>query len=267
MPRAKPTAVKYVKAAKGAAKGAKRPPKSYKAFSAHHYGVANYARVQQPPLNDQAVCLTALSVRVEIPVLPDLAWGGQVFTALSYFPRALAMSKLFQEYRITRMDYLLQPNATVYGATNSYAITGGVATAQTSSACYLQGLKWLNAPKVASDVTDTFMSEVGVTPVIFDKECVITQKPIVNYNIAGSTSATAAPTTGLAVKQSPWIACIAADLSANNTSHWGPIVRIVQQPVNTSDGATPPEAVSPGWYQVRCTFEFRKPGFFKAPPT
>jgi len=262
MPRAKPTHVKYVKAAKPAAKGAKRPFK--KSYALSGSGVASYARCQQPPMNDQTVTVTALTVRVALPVLPDLAWGGQVYANMALFPRAAAMAKLFQEYRITRLDYLLQPNATIYGATTATAITGGVATSQTASACYLQGLKWLNAPKVASDVTDLFMSEVGVTPVIFNKECVITQKPIVNYNIANSVSATAAATTALAVKQSPWIATTTAAAAADSTTHWGPIVRIVQQPVNTSDGDVPPLAVSPGYYQVRCTFEFRKPSQFKA---
>lgn len=266
MPRAKPSAVKYVKAAKGGARGAKRPPKSYKAFSAQpHYGVKAYARVQQPPLNDQAVMLTALSVRLLLPVLPDAAWGGQVFAQMSMFPRANAMAKLFQEYRITRFDFLLQPNSNIAGVTTTTAPPTGTAVPyQSASMPYLQGLKWLNAPKVASEVTDLFMSEVGVTPVMFNQECVISQKPIVNFNIASSSSATAAATVALAVKQSPWISTIGADLAADNTQHWGPIVRIVQQPEATVDPAAPTSKVSPGYYQVRCTFEFRKPGQYKA---
>jgi len=267
MPRTKPTHVKYVKAAKGAGKGAKRPaPKSYKAFSAQpSYGVKAYARVQQPPLNDQAVMLTALSVRVLLPALPDASWGGQVYAQLSMFPRANAMAKLFQEYRITRFDFLMQPNYNIAGTTVVTAPPTGTAVPyQSASMAYLQGLKWLNAPKVASEVTDLFMSEVGVTPVMFNQECVITQKPIVNQNIANSASATAAATVGLAVKQSPWISTIGADLAPDNTQHWGPICRVVQQPSNTVDPAAPTSKVSPGYYQVRCTFEFRKPGQYKA---
>ena len=265
MPRAKPSAVKYVKA-KGGAKGAKRPPKSYKAFSAQpHYGVRAYQRVQQPPLNDQAVLLTALSVRVALPALPDGAWGGQVYAQMALFPRAAAMAKLFQEYRVTRLDYLLQPNSNIAGVTTTTAPPTGTAVPYASASMpYLQGLKWLNAPKIASDVTDLFMSEVGVTPVMFNQECVITQKPIVNFNIASSVSATAAATTALAVKQSPWISTTTAAAAADSTVHWGPIVRIVQQPSNAVDPSAPANITSPGYYQVRCTFEFRKPSQFKA---
>lgn len=264
MPRTKPTHVKYVKAAKVPAKGAKRPFKKSYGLSA---GVRSYAHCAQAPLNDQTVAVTALTVRVALPVLPDGAWGGQVYANMALFPRAAAMAKLFQEYRVTRLDYLLQPNASVYGTTSNtaYAVPGSYFPQATGSACYLQGLKWLNAPKIASDVTDLFMSEVGVTPTLFDKECVITQKPIVNYNVANSVDAAAAPTTALAVKQSPWLATTTAAALADSTTHWGPIVRVVQQPIATTTGiqATPP-AQSPGYYQVRCTFEFRKPSMYKA---
>ena len=266
MPRTKPSAVKYVKA-KAGPKGAKRFPKAYKAFSAQpNYGVKSYARCQQPPLNDQTVAVTALTVRVALPVLPDGAWGGQVYANMALFPRAAAMAKLFQEYRITRLDYLLQPIANIAGNTTLLGSTptGGFFAPQTAAMPYLQGLKWMNAPKVASDVTDLFMSEVGVTPVMFNQECVITQKPIVNVNIANSVSATAASTTALAVKQSPWIATTTAAAAADSTTHWGPIVRIVQQPINSADPTNPAVTVSPGYYQVRCTFEFRKPSQFKA---
>ena len=269
MPRTKPSAVKYVKAAKGAARGAKRPPKSYKAFSAQpNYGVRAYERVQQPPLNDQAVMLTALSVRTLLPILPDGAWGGQVYASLSLFPRAAAMAQLFQEYRMTRLDYLLQPVANVAGATGVVDIGTAPAhsyvSASAASMPYLQGLKWLNAPKIAADVTDQFMSEVGVTPVMFNRECVITQKPIVNQNIANAALSTGAPTASLAVKQSPWISTVTAGAIPDVTLHWGPIVRIIQQFRPTVDDSTGTVPMPPGYYQVRCTFEFRKPGQYKA---
>jgi len=265
MPRAKPTHVKYVKAAGGPRPGAKRPNK--KSYGLTSSGVRSYQRCQQPPLNDQCVALTALTVRVALPILPDGSWGGQVYANMALFPRAAAMAKLFQEYRITRMDYLLQPNSNVSGVTaveqTAPAPTPAYSIISSASMPYLQGLKWLNAPKIAADVTDLFMSECGVTPTMFNKECVITQKPIVNYNIANSVSPTAAVTTSLAVKQSPWIATTTAAALADSTTHWGPIVRVVQQPQTsvTIDGTA---VYPPGYYQVRCTFEFRKPAQYKA---
>jgi len=263
MPRTKPSAVKFTKAAKVPAKGAKRPPK--KSFTLQRGGLKSYQYAAQPPLNDQTVAVTALTVRVALPALPDGSWGGQVYANMALFPRAAAMAKLFQEYRITRLDYLLQPNSNIAGVTVVTAPpTGNPVPYASASMPYLQGLKWLNAPKIASDVTDLFMSEVGVTPIMFERECVITQKPIVNYNIANSVSATAAPTTSLAVKQSPWIATTTAAALADSTTHWGPIVRIVQQPSNAVDPTAPTTITSPGWYQVRCTFEFRKPSQYKA---
>jgi len=132
----------------------------------------------------------------------------------------------------------------------------------------VQAIRWLNAAVTSYQVTDLFMSELGVTPTMFNKEVCVSQKPVVGNAIKGMSTGTIGQ--GLQIKASPWIATTMADGTIDSTTHFGPIVRVVQQPLQANTvqtgGGTPSP---PGYVQLRLVVEFRKPAFFgaRSPPS
>ena len=262
MPRTKPTGIKRYKAA-GARLG---PKKVYKARKTYLHGVNRglgapaYAYAHEAETSAYGTHLTCLTQRTALTQLADAtAWGGQYATYIQGFPRAAAMMALFQEYRIVRMDVIVQPSANV-----SAQSAGSTAdTAQNASLAYVQAIRWVNAAVTSVQITDLFMSELGVTPTMFNKEVCVSQKPVVSSAIKNNSNNTV--TNGLMIKASPWIACTMGDGTIDTTTHFGPIVRVVQQPVQASTTVIPGGTPSPpGFVQLRLVVEFRKPAFLSA---
>ncbi|CAO0821604.1 hypothetical protein DFAR_240002 [Desulfarculales bacterium] len=132
----------------------------------------------------------------------------------------------------------------------------------------MQAIRWVNAAVTSFQVTDLFMSELGVTPTMFNKEVCVSQKPVVANAIRNSSSNTI--TDGLTIKASPWIATVMGNGNVDTTTHFGPIVRVVQQPIQASTTVIPGGTPSPpGYVQLRLVVEFRKPAFASArnPPS
>lgn len=224
-------------------------------------GAPGYTQVHESPIGSTyGTTITCLSTSVTVPALPDGFWGGQFTANLSAFSRAAAMQYLWQEYRIKRFDILLQPVASQW-VQPANGFTAPAPTDAPPSQPYITALRWVNAPQTPSNVTEAFMTDMGATPTMFNKTCVIGMAPVVNSAVMNG--GTASVGTGLMIRQSPWLACINNASATDVTPHWGPIIRFNQAPYRSTDAIG--GKYSPAFYQIRLVVEFRKPAYFVAP--